>query len=173
MAAGDRSNIDWTLRWGTAEPSGRGRREAERVVSYWENKLEELGDEFTVAALDLAAIDTRDWANRFLIAVDPVIESSTLLLYGPEFARRLGLPAQPRPDRPLNRQLPPRYLEVFLGGCGDAVKQMTAVRREGEFERADGRLEQYRAVFIPVRVKPDALTSLAFGAFSNRIIDRS
>ena len=169
----DPANIPWLVGWGVAEPSGRDRRESERIVAYWEEKLQALGGDFTLAALDLDQIDNRDWSSRFLVAVDPVIERSELILYGPEFARRLGLPAQPRTDRPLNRQLPPRYIEIFLQACAEATKQMAPLRREGEFERADGRLEQYRAAFIPVRVKPNSLTALALGAFSNRILDRS
>jgi len=167
----DRPDIAWTVGWGVTEPSGGDRREAERVVAYWEEKLQALGGDFTIAALDLAAIDNKDWSSRFLVAVDPVIERSQLILYGPEFARHLGLPAQPRTDRPLNRQLPPRYVEIFLAACAEATKHMAPVRREGELERADGRVEQYRAAFIPVRIKPNSLTALAFGAFSNRILD--
>jgi hypothetical protein len=59
----------------TGEPvlSGRERRESERAISYWEKKIEKLGRSATVAALDLAEINTADWAHRFVIAVDPVV----------------------------------------------------------------------------------------------------
>ncbi len=152
-------------------PTGRDRREAERVIAYWQSKLQQLGADATVAALDLASINTRDWSNRFLIFVDPAIERSALLLYGPQFARLLNLPEQPRMDLPMMRQLPRRYAELFLRGCAEAQKEMAPVRREGEIERADGRIEQYRAVFIPVQVKPNSLTCFAFGAFSNRVLE--
>ena len=69
--------------------------------------------------------------------------------------------------------LPLRHVDSFMRGCAEAHKTMQPVRLEGEIERADGRLEQYRCVFIPVRVKPDALTCLAFGAFSNRLVEPS
>jgi hypothetical protein len=75
-------------------------------------------------------------------------------------------------DRPMMRQLPRRYADIFLRGCAEAEKLMEPVRLEGEVERADDRIEQYRAIFIPVRVRPNSLTSLAFGAFSNRIVER-
>ena len=68
---------------------------------YWEKKLEELGGVVTIAGLDLAAADSRDWSNRFLISVDPVVERSALLLYGPKFAQLLGLPEHPRTDLPM------------------------------------------------------------------------
>ena len=37
---------------------------------------------------------------------------------------------------------------------------------------SDDRVEQYRAVFIPVGVKPNSLTHFAFGAFNSRVIER-
>jgi len=157
--------------WAPDEATGRSRREAERAVTYWEHRLAEFGDDLTIAALDLGSTDRRDWSNRFLIAVDPVFERSSLLLYGPNFARLLHLPEQARPDIPMLRQMPQRYAEVFLRGCTQAPKEMAPVHLEGEVERYDGRIEQYRAVFIPVGVKPDLLTSFAFGAFNSRIID--
>jgi hypothetical protein len=153
------------------KPSGRDRREAERVMAYWQSKLQELGGDATIAALDLASINTADWSNRFLISVDPVIERSALLLYGPKFARLLNLPEQPRMDRPMLRQLPRRYADIFLRGCAEAQNEMIPVRLEGEVERADDQVEQYRASFIPVGVRPNSLTCFAFGAFSSRIVD--
>ena len=153
------------------EPSGRDRRQAERIISYWENKLAAYGDSITIAALDLGNMSSRDWANRFLISVDPVVERSTLIMYGPKFAQLLNLPDQPRSDLPLPRQLPRRYLDLFLRGCREVQQASDPVRLEGEIPRSDGRIEQYRAAFIPVRVKPNSLTCFAFGALNNRIVE--
>ena len=171
MANADLSDFSWSEGWGPDEPTGRDRREAERVMAYWESKLAELGDEVTIAALDLGSTTSRVWSNRFLIAVDVLIERSSLLLYGPKFARLLYLPEQARPDQPMVRQLPRRYSGVFVRGCSEAQKEMAPVRLEGEVERYDGRVEQYRAVFIPVGVKPNSLTCFAFGAFNSRIVE--
>ena len=91
-------------------------------MAYWQTKLQELGVDATIAALDLGSMNTSDWSNRFLIAVDPAIEKSALLLYGPKFAQLLNLPAQPRMDRPMMRQLPRRYADIFLRGCAEAEK---------------------------------------------------
>ena len=172
MANADPSDVAWTEPWIKPAPGGRGRRQSERLMAYWEEKLQELGGAVTIAGLDLTATDSRDWSNRFLISVDPVIERSVLLLYGPEFARLLDLPEQPRMDRQMTRQLPRRYADSFLRACADAQKAMAPVRLEGEMERGDGRIEQYRAVFIPLGVKPNSLTCFAFGAFSSRVIER-
>ncbi|HEV2334373.1 MAG TPA: hypothetical protein VGS13_02635 [Stellaceae bacterium] len=179
MAGSTSSDFTWLEGWQhkepaaelTGEPSGRNRREAERLMAYWEGKLNELGGTVTVAGLDLAGTNSKEWSNRFLIAVDPMIERSLLVLYGSHFAQLLGLPEQPRTNLPILRQLPPRYVDLFLHACAEAHEKMAPVRIEGEIERADGRTERYRAIFIAVGVKPNALTCLAFGAFSNRVID--
>jgi len=173
MNMAEPSDISWAEGFGRNEPGGRNRREAERVIAYWEGRLRELGGECTVAGLDLSRINSREWSNRFLIAVDPVIERSSLVLYGPSFARLLHLAEQARPNVPILRQLPRRYTDVFLRGCAEAQRDMAPVRLEGETERYDGRLEQYRAVFIPVGTRPNALTFFAFGAFNSRIIERA
>ena len=170
----DPSDRPWNEGWEptqTAEPQGRDRREAERLVAYWEGRLAELGGEVTIAGIDLTRTHSRDWSNRFLISIDPVIERSSLMLYGPQFARLLNLPPQPRMDLPLLRQLPRRYGEVFLRGCTGAHNEMGPVRLEGEVDRYDNRVEQYRSIFIPVGVKPNSLTCFAFGAFNCRVID--
>ena len=151
------------------QPTGHERREAERAIAYWEGKVDAHGRKPTVAMLDLAAINSTDWSNRFVIAFDEeIIETSTLLLYGSKFAGLLDLPLKARLDLPLTQQLPEGFSEVFLHGCVDAQMQMAPVRLEGEIERYDHGVEQYRAVFISVGVRPNSLTHLAFGAFSSR-----
>jgi len=152
--------------------TGRDRRESERMVAFWDSKLEEFGEGITIASLDITAINSlRDWSNRFLISVDPFIERSMLIMYGGKFADLLGLPDKPRTDQPLLRQLPQRYGEVFIEGCTRAQQEWAPVRLEGDIPRDDGRIEQYRVVFIPVGVRPNALTCFAFGALSSRVLD--
>lgn len=149
--------------------TGRERRESERAIAYWQRKIAALGGQATVAALDLAEMQSPDWSHRFVIAVDPVPENSALLLYGAEFARLLDLPAKRAPHVPMVRQLPRCYSDVFRRGCGEADAHRMAVRVEGEVAREDGRRELYRAAFIPIGVKENSLTHLAFGAFNSRI----
>jgi hypothetical protein len=169
--------VSWN-KWGlplrrivAAPPDGRDRREAERAVAYWEDKIDAIGQEATIAALDLGAIDSTDWSNRFVIAIDQRVENSTLLMYGHKFAELLDLPEKVRRNLPLARQLPIRFSEMFVQGCTEAPMQMAPVRLEGEVERQGDRVEQYRAVFIPVGVKPHSLTHLAFGAFNSRVLE--
>src|ERR1700738_353258 len=118
LVAGDQmSTIDApVVSWDSgreAEPvlTGRERRESERAIAYWEKKLEALGPTATVAALDLGEINTADWSHRFVIAVDPVVENSSLLLYGSNFAKLLDLPTKGAPHVPMVRQLPRHLTE--------------------------------------------------------------
>jgi hypothetical protein len=152
-------------------PTGRERRESERAICYWEKKVEQLGRSATVAALDLADINTADWSHRFVIAVDPLVENSSLLLYGSDFAKLLHLPPKRTPHVPLVRQLPQHFTTVFMQGCGDAHHTRQPIRMEGEVPRRDGKVELYRAAFIPVGVRQHSLTHLAFGAFNSRVAE--
>ncbi len=157
--------------WQQNAAAGRERRESERVIAYWEETRRQVGGDATVGALDLGNMKTEEWSNRFLIAADPVVERSMLLMYGGKFAHLLDLPEQARVDLPIVRQLPLHYGEVFLRGCAEVRHEMAPVRLEGEVARNDGRIEQYRAGFIPVGVKPEALTWLTFGAFNSRLVE--
>jgi hypothetical protein len=152
--------------------TGKERRESERAIRYWEKKCENLGKSPTVAALDLGEINSEDWSHRFVIAVDPMVENSSLLLYGSEFAKLLDLPPKGTPHVPMVRQLPRHLSRVFMQGCGDAHNLREPIRIEGEIPREDGKMELYRAAFIPVGVKENSLTHLAFGAFNSCIVDR-
>jgi hypothetical protein len=152
--------------------TGRERRESERAIVYWEKKIEKLGRNATVAALDLVAMNTPDWAHRFIIAVDPIVENSSLLLYGTDFAKLLDLPPKGTPHVPMVRQLPRHLSRMFMQGCGDAHSQRSPIRLEGEAPRIDGKTELYRAAFIPIGVKEHSLTHLAFGAYNSCVVDR-
>jgi hypothetical protein len=106
-----------------------------------------------------------------VIAVDPVVENSSLLLYGSSFAKLLELPPKGTPHVPMVRQLPRHLSRVFMQGCGDAHLNRQAIRLEGEVAREDGKTELYRAAFIPVGVKENSLTHLAFGAFNSCVVE--
>jgi hypothetical protein len=154
------------------ELTGRERRESERAIAYWEKKIAELGGNMTVAGLDLAEMQSPEWSHRFVIAVDPVPENSALLLYGPEFGRLLDLPEKRMPHVPMVRQLPKRYSDVFIRGCGEADREGQPIRLEGEVAREDGKNELFRAAFIPVGVRENSITHIAFGAFNSCLAER-
>lgn len=156
---------------GTRTRPARERREADRALAYWQHKAARFGRPPTVSELNLSELAEGEWAHRFLIAADAVVENYALLSYGGQFARLLGLPANAVPHVPLVRQLPDRYVGVFVRGCGDALMHQLPARVEGSVAGEGGRTELYRAVFIPVPAPAGSLTSLVFGAFNCRTAD--
>ena len=151
-------------------PSGRERRQSERALVAWERKLTDLGRSPTLLEL-FAAVDTEEWSHGFVVAVDPIVEVSSLLVYGADFARLLDMPKKNLPFVRMSRQLPARYTEIFLKGCTQACNQNGPERVEGEVARVDGRLELFRAVFIPIEPEENSPMRYAFGTFSSRIAD--
>ncbi|MBV9824904.1 MAG: hypothetical protein JO001_04365 [Alphaproteobacteria bacterium] len=154
------------------EPTGRERRQSERTLVAWEQKLATLGRSPTLPEL-FAAVDTDEWSYGFVVAVDPMVEVSSLLVYGADFARLLDMPKKNLPFVRMSRQLPARYTDLFMRGCTQACHQEAPERVEGEVEREDGRRELFRAIFIPVEPEENSPMRYAFGTFSSRIADPS
>jgi hypothetical protein len=150
-----------------ATTAGRERREAERAIAYWERKSRQLGAAPTMNTLGVGAIHTEDWAHRFVIAIDPIVADSSLLMYGANFARLVNLPAKSVPYVPMALQLPNRLSKVFTRGCDQARLEKAPVRLEGEIDLADGRRELYRAAFIPVGFSALFPAPFTFGAFNS------
>lgn len=135
-----------------------------------QQKQAHLGGPPALMPPPLTRMLTRDWNHRFLISTNSAAESFVFLSYGRKVARMLDLPEQPSPRVPMIRQLPQRYRPIFVDGCREAVTCSRPVRKSGQFERWDGHAELYRAVFLPVGVRPAPLTSLIYGAFNRRIL---
>jgi hypothetical protein len=150
--------------------SGRERRQSERALVAWEDKLSLLGRSPTLPEL-FSWVDTEEWSHGFVVAVDTIIEVSSLLVYGADFARLLDMPGKGMPFVKMTRQLPPRYSQIFLDGCTDACSNNESTRVEGEVQRDDGRTELFRAVFIPIEPEGDAPMRFAFGTFSSKIAE--
>src|ERR1700739_4906327 len=85
-------------------------------------------------AFELSQMLRRDWAYRFLISADAVVENHAFLIYGAKFAQLLELPETPLPLVPMLPQLPERYRPVFVRGCGAAIAERGPVRHSGMFE---------------------------------------
>jgi hypothetical protein len=148
------------------------RRELERAIAHWEQQVVRSRRRPALMKLDRAEMSTDEWAYRFIIAVDSIVDNYALLYYGRKFAALLDLPAKPDHYVPMVQQLPARYVPVFTKGSCDATSLGIPARVEGAVVREDGRRELYRAVFIGLGVKPNSLTQLVFGAFNCRVTDR-
>jgi hypothetical protein len=141
------------------------RRETERAILYWEQRAAEYGcNRLTLSAFELDEMLSDQGNNRFIIAVDRVVDNYVLLTYGERFARLLGVAANSAADFQLVHQVPARFLPAFIEGCRDATPHGAPVRIEGRLRRRGGRRELYRAVFMPLGAK------LVFGAFNSRVI---
>ena len=72
--------------------AARERRETEQLITDWKRETRQLGHALALMTLDVSAMTGPKWAHRFIIAVDPVVENSSLLFYGARFASLLGVP---------------------------------------------------------------------------------
>src|SRR5437763_6353871 len=142
-------------------------RDTERAITLWQTATE-FGNPPTITALSLSRI-TGDWGYRFLISGDQVVADAVFLLYGRQFARVLGLPDQPSGYTPLLQQLPERYRPLFTEGCREAIMQTLPVRFSGAALH-QGKIEFYRAAFMPFRLCPDSPRPLIYGSFNYRTV---
>jgi len=144
-------------------------RDTERAITLWQT-ASELGNPPAITALGLSRI-AGDWGYRFLISGDQIVPDAVFLLYGRQFARVLGLPAKLLGHAPMLQQLPGRYRPLFTEGCREAVTQTAPVRFSGAALH-QGKIEFYRAVFMPFRLCPDSPRPLIYGSFNYRTVPK-
>jgi hypothetical protein len=157
---------------GAAVSAGRERRVSEQLITDWQEETRRLGHALAFMTLDTSAMSGPKWAHRFIIAVNRVIEHSSLLFYGPGFASLLGLPPEPDKSVPIPAQLPARYVPVFTRGCISSSLSGVPIRMQGVVEREDGRQELYRAAFIRVNLDTRLRQPHTLGAFNCRVVAR-
>jgi hypothetical protein len=159
---------------GATVSAGRERRVSEQLITDWEEETRRLGHALAFMKLDTPAMRGPKWAHRFIIAINPVVEQSSLLFYGHGFASLLGLPETPDKSVPIPAQLPARYVAVFTRGCIASSVSGAPIRMQGAVERDDGKRELYRAVFIRLRLDARLRQPLALGAFNCReVVDEA
>jgi hypothetical protein len=154
----------------SSKAAARERREAERVITDWEDETRRLSHVLALLTLNTSEMATEKWACRFIVALRPAIEDCTLLFYGAKFAALMELSEKPLPSVPMVEQLPARYVPVFTRGCIEATLWGTPVRLHGAVERDDGRKELYRAAFIRSSLDTYRQRLFALGAFNCRVI---
>ena len=87
------------------------------------------------------------------------------------FARLLSLPANPIYCEPMIVQLPTRYRPLFTEGCEAAFSTAAVAKVNGAVVH-NSSAELYRAAFMPLRLKVDALKPIVYGSFNYRALDR-
>lgn len=144
------------------------RRDTERAITLWHEKASELGTPPPAEAFDFSHVT--DWGYRFIIC-GADITNSVFLIYGSHFARLLGLPAKPIYCEPMIVQLPTRYRPLFTEGCEAAFSTAAVAKFNGAVVH-NSSAELYRAAFMPLRLKVEALKPIVFGSFNYRTLDR-
>ena len=145
-------------------------RDTERAVTLWHNKASATGGPPPITAFDLSRL-TGDWGHRFLISTDKIVEDSVFLIYGSPFARLLELPSTPLSFTPMVEQLPERYRPLFGEGCVEAITEAAPARFSGAVVH-HGKIEFYRAVFMPCKLNASSWRPLIFGSFNYRVAPR-
>jgi hypothetical protein len=107
------------------------------------------------------------WGHRFLICGGRAVESSVFVTYGAGFARLLGLPAKPVTTIPFIQQVPAPHREMFAEGCGKSTMESSPVTLEGTLGFGAG-AQLFRAVFMPIMLRPNWSKQLIFGSFNCR-----
>jgi hypothetical protein len=103
----------------------RERRVSEQLITDWEGEARRLGHALALMTLDRSAMTGPKWEHRFIIAVNPVVEDSSLLFYGASFAALLGLREAPDHSVRLSAQIPIRYVPVFTTASASAIGVLT------------------------------------------------
>jgi hypothetical protein len=143
-------------------------RDTERAVTLWRQRAAEFRGIPPITAFDFSRIAT-DLGYRFVISCDEVVEDAAFLLYGTQFAQRLGLPDRADSFIPLLQQLPERYRSLFAEGCSESIHQ----REPSCFSDSVSGIaavELYRAVFIPVKLRPSSSRPVIYGSFNFRSV---
>ena len=70
------------------------------------------------------------------------------------------------------RQLPRRYSDVFIRAAATPIARASRSASKARVERDDGKIELFRAAFIPVGVSENSMTHLAFGAFNSCVAEQ-
>ena len=148
------------------------RRVSEQLITEWEQERRRLRHALALMTLDVSAITGPKWAYRFIIAICPVVEDCSLIVYGPSFAALMQLPQKPDYSVSKIAQLPARYVPVFTKGCISSTLSNGAVRMRGAVAREDGRQELYRAAFIRFSLNGKPQDHFALSAFNCRVAER-
>lgn len=150
-----------------ADPDGRDeRREIQLAVEHWQKN--------TWGPDCIPLLDTFDfgplrggWGYWFLICGNHSVESAVFVSYGTGFAELLGLPRTPITYLPCIEQIPVPYRAMFSTGCSRVSLATSPVTLDGTF-RFERRVELYRAVFMPIMLRPNWSKRLILGSFNRR-----
>jgi hypothetical protein len=145
-------------------------RDTERAIKLWYQKACGVGRPPPWQAFDFSRMPG-DWGYRFVIGTGELVEAAEFVTYGAEFGRLLELAEKATNEVPMLQQLPERYRPLFSDGCSKAMVEGAPVRLNGAVAHL-GKIEIYRAAFMPVEVQPNSPIQLIFGSFNRRALPR-
>jgi hypothetical protein len=152
-----------------APDRGAELRDTVVISALWRQKAAEYGGPPPVTAFDISRMARSDWGYGFMICYGSMEIDHTFLVYGSQLRRLLELPVSPVCGVPLSRQMPARYLPVFMAGCAKTIAQGVPVRLSGSVVHL-GQVELYRAVFMPLAALPNSPVRRILGSFNRRTI---
>jgi hypothetical protein len=144
------------------------RRDVELAIEHWQRNASGEGCIPSLDRFDFSSMRA-DWGHRFLLCGDQAIEHSVFIAYGSGFARLLRLPAKPVTVIPFIKQIPEPYRAMFSEGYSKATTELSPVMFDGTFHLATS-AELFRAVFMPIMLRPNWSKRLIFGSFNCRVV---
>ena len=144
------------------------RRDVERAIQHWQRNTWGQDCVPLLDTFDFSSMKA-SWGQRFLICGGRAVESAVFVNYGAGFARMLGLPGRPETTIPILRQLPEAYREMFSEGYTKALIESSPVTLEGTIRLAV-HTQLFRAVFMPIMLRPNWSKQLIFGSFNYRSV---
>jgi hypothetical protein len=144
------------------------RRDVELAIQHWQRNTWGQDCVPLLETFDFSPMQA-DWGYRFLICGDPAIERSVFVTYGDGFARLLGLPSEPVTTMPFIQQIPEPHREMFSEGYSKTITESSPVTLEGTLRLGAG-AQLFRAVFMPIMLRPNWSRQLIFGSFNCRSV---
>jgi hypothetical protein len=144
------------------------RRDVELAIKHWQRNTRGQDCVPLLDTFDFSPMRD-DWGYRFLICGGLAIESSVFVTYGAGFARLLGLSSKPVTTMPFLQQIPEPHREMFSEGYSKAMTESSPVTLDGTLRLGAG-AQLFRAVFMPILLRPNWSKQLIFGSFNCRSV---
>ena len=144
------------------------RRDVELAIQHWQRNTWGQDSIPLLDTFDFSPMRT-GWGHRFLICGGGTAQSAVFVTYGSEFAGLLGLPADPATTNPFVGQIPEPYRDMFSEGYDKAAIESAPVTLEGTIRLA-ATAHLFRAVFMPIMLRPNWSKQLIFGSFNYRSV---
>ena len=146
-------------------------RDVQRAMDHWRRNTWASGGVPLLDTFDFSPMKG-DWGYRFLICGDGTSENAVFVTYGSKLAQLLGLPDKAVTTSPFIDEIPETYRQVFVEGYSKAIFEGVPVNLKGTFS-VGAAFKLYRAVFLPIMLRPHWSKQLVFGTFNCKTVVES